>query len=496
MKKYFLLILLPLAIIVFCVACSSGFNEDEDDNEKSNEEVTEATEDDLVENSDFATTVSVSFSGTSAIVTNSATGVSVSQSGADVVVTSAVEGVEYKLSGTTTSGSFKIYSDYKFKLTLNGVDITSSSGPAINIQSHKRVFTVLADGTTNKLTDSKSYATSTEDQKACFFSEGQLLFSGNGSLNVIGKYKHGICSDDYVLVRSGTAVTVAAAASDGIHTNEAVLIDGGTVTITSTDEGINCEEGSVVVNSGTVTVTTTAASAKGIKGYGNVTINGGDIVVTTKGGENSEGIESKNILTINDGNIEVTSYDDCINAAKSIVINGGSIYCYSSNNDGIDSNGTLTIAGGLIVSSGTTSPEEGFDCDQNTFKITGGIILGVGGATSTPTSNVSTQRSVIYGGSGTSGQYINIVSSAGESILNYKLPRSYSQMTLLFSSSKLLSGGSYIIYSGGTVSGGTDFHGYLSDGTYTAGSQLATFTSSSVVTQVGNTSSGGGGGRW
>ncbi len=497
MKKYLLLILLTLVAVAFCMACTSDSEEDEDNNGDNSEEVTESTEDDLVENSVFGTTVSVSFSGTSATVTNSVTGVSVSQSGADVVITSTVEGVEYLLSGTTTSGSFKIYSDYKFKLTLNGVDITSSSGPAINVQSHKRVFAVLADGTTNKLTDSKSYASSTEDQKACLFSEGQLIFSGSGSLTVTGKYKHGICSDDYVLVRSGATVTVAAAATDGIHTNEAVLIDGGTVTITSTDEGINCEEGVVTINSGAVTITTTAASAKGIKGYGNVTINGGDIVVTTKGGDGSEGIESKSILTINDGNIAVTSYDDCINATGSLVINGGTIYCYSSNNDGIDSNGTLTITGGLIVSSGTTSPEEGFDCDQNTFKITGGTILGVGGASSTPTSSVSTQRSVIYGGSGTSGQYISIVSSGGESILNYKLPRSYSQMTLLFSSPSLISGGSYTIYSGGTVSGGTDFHGYLSGATYAVGTQLATFTATSVVTQIGSTSSGGGGGgRW
>ena len=79
---------------------------------------------------------------------------------------------------------------------------------------------------------------------------------------------------------------------------------------------------------------------------------------------------------MNGGDVSVYSYDDCMNASKSIVINGGNIYCYSSGNDGVDSNGTLTITGGTIVSIGTTSPEEGFDCDQNTFKITGGTILG------------------------------------------------------------------------------------------------------------------------
>ena len=140
-----------------------------------------------------------------------------------------------------------------------------------------------------------------------------------------------------------------------------------------------------------------------------------------------------------------------MNASNSIVLNGGNIYCYSSGNDGIDSNGTLTITGGVIVSSGTTSPEDGFDCDQNTFKITGGIVLGIGGGTSTPTSSVCTQRTVIYGGSGSNGEILNIQSADGTSVLTYQIPRAYSQMTVLFSSPNLTSGGSYTISKGGTV---------------------------------------------
>jgi hypothetical protein len=248
-----------------------------------------------------------------------------------------------------------------------------------------------------------------------------------------------VCSDDYILIRQGVQLTVAAAATDGIHTNEAILIEGGTVQVTSTDEGINCDEGAVVINDGTVTVTTKAASAKGIKGYGNVTINGGTINVTAKGGDSSEGIESKSVLTINGGTVEVTAYDDCINAASGIVITGGSVYCYSSNNDGIDSNGPLTISGGLIIASGTTSPEEGIDCDQNTFKITGGTLVGFGGATSTPTSSASTQRSLIYGGSGTSNIFQRGFFNRRD-VLVCKIPRTYSQMTLLFSSPSLTAG--------------------------------------------------------
>lgn len=49
------------------------------------------------------------------------------------------------------------------------------------------------------------------------------------------------------------------------------------------------------------------------------------------------------------------------------------------------------------------------------------------------------------------------------------------------------------------MTGGTEFYGLTVGGTYTTGSQVATFTPSSMVTSVGNVSSGGpggGGGGW
>jgi hypothetical protein len=224
-------------------------------------------------------------------------------------------------------------------------------------------------------------------------------------------------------------------------------------------------------------------NAKGFTAEGDLTMNGGSFTATTYT-EGGEGMESKANLTINGGTIEITSYDDAINAATSITINGGMIYCYASNNDGIDSNGTITINGGTIIASGTNAPEEGFDCDQNTFKITGGILIGTGGATSTPTASACTQRSVVYSGTGTANVVLQVKSSSG-SILVYKLPRSYSGgMVLLFSSPSLASGTSYSLLSGVTVSGGTEFHGLYTGSTVSGGSTLKTFTPSSMVTTV------------
>lgn len=578
-------------------------------------ETVSSSDEDFIENSSFGSTVTITYSGTSASVENGA-GVTVSTSGAHVTVTSSVSGVKYVLSGSTTNGSFKVYSDYKFEISLAGVSITNPSGAAINVQSSKRVFVVSEAGTTNVLTDGSSYTTTDgEDMKACLFSEGQLIFSGSGSLTVTGNYKHGITSDEYVRFRSGCNVTVAAAAKDGIHTNDAVIMGGGVVNITSSDDGVQCEEGGITMTGGFLKITTTAdkghglnsysdvvisggalqvstsgygakgissdgavtvsggkitaittggsyydsstrelssaagikcdgnmtlsggviglrssggggkgincdgtlvvncdtlkvittgtratatsgdtTSPKGIKSDGALTINGGVVLVKATGGEGSEGIESKSTLIINDGTVVAYCYDDGINSASALTINGGSVYSYGSSNDGIDSNSTLTINGGIVVAVGTTSPEEGLD-SEGTFRINGGVVIGIGGSAMTTPATSSSQRVIMYNGTGTSGQLLNIQSSSGTSLVTYEAPRTYSAMTFLYSGPNLTSGLSCVLYKGGSVSGGTDFFGYYYDDyTYSNGTQTSTFTLSSVITTVGTSTSMGGGG--
>ena len=579
--------------------------DDDDFTDSSESVVTDSSDDeydDYIENSTFGSTIKIAYSGTSATVSGSVSGVTVTKDGAHVTVNSTVSGVEYELSGSTTNGSFKVYSEKKFQLTLNGVTLTSTESAAINIQSSKRVFVVVTDGTTNTLTDASTYTNTveSEDQKACFFSEGQLIFSGTGELIVYGKYKHGICSDDYVRTRSGCRITVASAEKDGIHANDEIIIGGGLVKLTTEGDGLDCEEGTIDIRGGllkvqvtgdaskaikaetdisisggqmilltsgsaeydsddkdisspacikcvnlsvssasisgkstgaggkgfnadgtltitgsTVNIITTGkqyvysssldSSAKGIKSDGALTISTSTVQVRTTGGDGSEGIESKSSLTINGDEVAVYAYDDCLNASSSIVINGGYVYTYSSGNDGIDSNGTLTITDGVIIASGTTSPEEGIDCDTNTFKITGGVIVGVGGGTSSPTTSACTQRSVVYGGSGTSGALFTITDSSGSHVMSYTIPRTYSTMTLLFSSPLLTSGSTFYIYSGGTVTGGSSYYGLTTGGTYTAGTKITSFTASSMVNDAGSmtsggpgttTTPGGGGGGW
>ena len=362
--------------------------------------------------------------------------------------------------------------------------------------------------------------------------DGNLTVNG-GNLTVThaGIAGKGLSADGNIDVNGGTLDLYTSGGNSATYTNDLGVLDtaaadclkadgilrilGGTIRAVSTGaagDAISADGEAIIGVAGITNVPLIEAATRGLRVYlygsgdsaeysnpktfsaqGNVTVNGGTFRATTLN-NGGEGLESKNVLTINGGNLDVTCYDDCLNAASNVVINGGLIYCFSTGNDAIDSNGPMAINGGTIVASGTTAPEEGFDCDQNTFAIRGGTLVGTGGASSTPTAASCTQRSVLYGSTGTSGTVVQ-VKSAGGNALVYKVPWTYSgggggpgggtaSMTMLFSVPGLTNGVTYSIVTGGTVTGGTEFHGLYAGATVTGGTTSKTFTASTMVTTV------------
>lgn len=239
------------------------------------------------------------------------------------------------------------------------------------------------------------------------------------------------------------------------------------------------------------------ANPKVIKAGGDMTVNSGKLtIVSTQDG--GEGLESKSTLTINGGDIHITTVDDCINASSHIQINGGVLRCVASGNDAIDSNGTLTITGGIVIAAGTNQPEESFDCDQNTFTITGGTLFGVGGGVSTPTSSVCKQNIIINSNNSyTNGTRITLADASGNVIVSLLNPSNCSRSaTALISAAGIALGTQYRILTGGTISGGETHYELTIGGTISGGTQVTTVTPSSVVTGSGSGSGGGPGGRW
>jgi hypothetical protein len=212
------------------------------------------------------------------------------------------------------------------------------------------------------------------------------------------------------------------------------------------------------------------ANPKAVKCEGNMVINSGTVAIScTQKQDGGEGLESKGTLTINGGNIDIRTYDDCVNAATAIVINGGNIFCAASGNDAIDSNGPLTINGGLTIANGVRGDGESFDAERN-FQVNGGIIVGTQGSSAMTTPS-GTQRSVRF--SGAAGSAIGIKNAAGEMLLLFNIPvivgaTTGATLTITFSDPRLVSG-SYTLLSGGNISGGTTMNGYNSGGTYSGG---------------------------
>ena len=362
--------------------------------------------------------------------------------------------VNYVLSGNTSNGFVKIYSDLRFGLILNGVSILNPTGAAINIQSGNRISVMLVDHTSNRLIDGGSFQmTAGEDMKATFFSEGQLIFNGAGSLLVYGNYGHAICSDDYIRINNGN-ITVNNATSDGIHCNDYFEMNGGKLVVNAKSDGVDCAKGYITINNGEIQI---YSGNKGLKSIENLTISG--------------------------GRTEIESLEEGIRAEGNIVVTGGEIFCYGR--AGLMSrNGAIAITGGLLLTSGTRNA---FDCAK-TFSITGGTVIGVGRATTIPNESASRQRTIVWGATRfTKGQLIYIKSSHNAEVLTCKLPRAYSEdMALVYSSPLLQANTGYTIFKGGTLTGGSDFHGLYSGAVSNGGTTAATLNTSSIVTIVGN----------
>lgn len=216
------------------------------------------------------------------------------------------------------------------------------------------------------------------------------------------------------------------------------------------------------------------ANPKVIKAEGNMDIYSGTLIIasTQDGGE---GLESKATMTINGGKIKINTVDDGINAKAHLQINGGDIQIVATGNDAIDSNGTLTITGGNVLACGTRQPEESFDCDQNTFIITGGNLLGIsGGGNSTPSTG-TTQKYATPSCSVATGARITITDNSGNVIMSAPNLSNVSSPRLFVSSSKMTVG-TYKVMSGGTVTGGVANHDMTVGGTLSGASQNTTFT--------------------
>ena len=325
--------------------------------------------------------------------------------GQDVSITSA--GV-YVLSGTASSVTVTVDAadDDKVQIVLSGASITNSSAPAIYVKNADKVFVTTADGTYNSLSVTGAFtADGDTNTDAVIFSKDDLVLNGLGTLT-ISSTENGIsCKDDLKITGGTISITSEA---DAIEANDSIAIADGTITISSRKDGLHAENdednttGWIYICGGTLDI---SASSDGIQGTTIVQIDDGTVTVT-----GSEGIEAT-YVQINGGNIKVTASDDGINASNkssqytpTAEFNGGYVYISmgQGDTDGIDANGNLYINGGTLdiyanspfdydgeaQYNGGTIMVNGETTNQITNQFMGGGMGGMGGMGGQPGGNM------------------------------------------------------------------------------------------------------------
>lgn len=264
-----------------------------------------------------------------------------------------------------------------------------------------------------------------------------------------------------------------------------ITVNGGNITVDSSDDSLHCA-GNMNLYGGVMQL---ATADDGVHSDHNLTIGKGtadtydDVTIIVSKGY--EGIEGMNIVQ-NSGTVICSVTDDGYNAAGgadgsgmgntpgwnqgtwgggmtsggnySLDIKGGLalVNVTDGDHDGFDSNGSLTISGGIVISNGN----EAFDSD-GTKSCTGGIFIentgsgGMGGGMGGGSLNAT----VSVTGSVSKGTRISLVGSNNQVIVSFVAGKNVSNFKA--GGSGVPSGAAF--YTGGTLSNSTYFQEYYSD---------------------------------
>ena len=154
---------------------------------------------------------------------------------------------------------------------------------------------------------------------------------------------------------------------DALHGNTNVTVTGGDFSIATGDDGMHADEKLLIEGSAKIKITKSYEGLEALE----IVINGGEIDITASddglnaaGGNDGSGFGGGRMGMFGEGEGEVT-------------VNGGTVVM-NAGGDGLDSNGNLTINGGTVVVFGPTSGGNGVLDFGGSFAMNGGSLLAAG----------------------------------------------------------------------------------------------------------------------
>lgn len=284
-------------------------------------------------------------------------------------------GGTYVFTGTGTDSCIAVKKQATAPTTilLAGLDLTSSFTAPITVKKESTTtatITALA-GFTNTLTDNAfnnadTYGDPTEDggngQNAAYAesavikgkSYSNVTLNGEGTLNLVCNTKNALKVGEYGSLTIDELTLNITSVKNGISSDNTMVINGGNVSVTtsggdairSDPDAVNAAAGcagNITVNGGTFNI---QASSDGFQAAQDLTINGGDFTIKTGKGYNDNTF-NKNTMSCK-GLKASDSSDDSTNTEAGtnlITINGGT-FNLNTADDAIHSNGLLKITGG------------------------------------------------------------------------------------------------------------------------------------------------------
>lgn len=297
----------------------------------------------------------------------------------------------------------------------------------------------------------------------------------------------GIKAGNALLIQQGTFVIDSA--DDAIHSNYSVTIDGGSFQLSSGDDGIHAEA-YLNINGGTTTI---AESYEGLEAAqihisgGTTQVSSSDDGLNATGGSSFELVDGLLVLKdISSSDTEQTFggrggmfevEDNC-----DITISGGNLTVTTSNGDGIDSNGSLNVSGGIVLVFGSSSGGEGALDYTGSSSISGGTLVALGSsgmAQSMEPDDSHATLMVTWDEVQPAGTRLTLCTQQGEILCSLQSTNSF--QTAVISTDSLSAGQEVSLYTGGTVNSDSQL---LTMGTLSDGELLCEVTLAEGVTNI------------
>lgn len=296
--------------------------------------------------------------------------------------------------------------------------------------------------------------------------------------------------------------TESAGSWKALKAGKNILLNGGAYTIDSQDDCIH-SNGDLTITDGTFTL---KSGDDGIHADNELLISDGDIVIH----QSFEGIEASK-LTISGGTIDITASDDGLNAAGGadgsasadrwgrgmfsngvgeIVISGGYTHI-NAMGDGIDSNNTILVSGGVTLVSGSPSGgNAAFDYDGEAT-VTGGVLIATGGSGMAQSfTTAENQGCMLFGlNGGSAGRNLAVIDVEGKVVAAYTPENSYSAVVITAPGIQV--GNTYQVMIDAAIDG-ADAHGFAADAAYTGGTVLGSIEMTTALQGGSGHSMGGG----